>query len=265
MRNQQKDEAKTADAEIRAALFRQIDERKAALDAARPLDPFEVKQLQQYFKIGLTYSSNAIEGNSLTLVETKIVVEDGITIGGKSMRDHLEAIGHADAYERMLELAKTRAIREQHIRELHKLFYFRIDSKEAGEYRQKQVFLTGSEFVPPRPNRVPGLMQKLFRKIKKERQARHPVSFAAWLHFELTTVHPFIDGNGRTARLAMNLALIQDGFPVVSVPPIRRNDYVYSLQRENLGRVERYENSFEALIADLTLSSLSEYLRLIQP
>lgn len=252
------------DEEIRAALFRKIDERKAALDSVRPLDAFEVKQLQEYFKIGLTYTSNALEGNSLTLVETKIVIEDGITIGGKPLRDHLEAVGHAEAYDHLLALARSRTIREEDICELHRLFYFRIDQPQAGAYRQQQVYLSGSEFVPPPPNRVPGLMKKLFRKLEKERPSRHPVSLAAWLHFELATIHPFIDGNGRTARLAMNLALIQDGFPIVIVPPIRRNDYIFSLQRENLGRVERYEDSFEALIADLTLSSLSEFSRLIQ-
>ncbi len=252
------------DEEIRAALFRKIDERKAALDVLRPLDPFEVKQLQEYFKIELTYTSNAIEGNSLDLIETKIVIEDGITIGGRSVRDHLEAIGHADAYDYLLELAQKQTILEEDILELHRLFYLRIDPADAGKYRQKQVYLTGSDFTPPTPAKVPGLMQKLFRKVEKMRRERHPVAFAAWLHLELVTVHPFIDGNGRTSRLAMNLALLQSGYPVVSIPPIRRNDYIRALQREQVRRVKQYEDSFEALIADLTLSSLSDYLRLVQ-
>ena len=267
MSNRQTDKAgkaDVADAEMRAALFRQIGERKAALDAARPLDPFEVKQLQQYFKIGLTYSSNALEGNTLDLIETKIVIEDGLTIGGKPVRDHLEALGHADAYDHLLALAQRENLREEDIRELHRLFYFRIDQAQAGVYRQQQVFLSGSEFVPPAASEVPKRMRKLFDKIERERTARHPVAFAAWLHFEFVTIHPFIDGNGRTARLAMNLALLQSGYPIVIIPPIRRADYIRALQREQTKHVVKFEDSFEALIADLTLSSLSEYLRLIQ-
>ncbi|MEP7338801.1 MAG: Fic family protein [Acidobacteriota bacterium] len=217
------------DNEIRSALFRQIDERKAALDAAHPLDPFEVKQLQQYFKVGLTYSSNALEGNTLDLIETKIVIEDGLTIGGKPVRDHLEALGHADAYDHLLVLAKGKLIREEDVRELHRLFYFRIDQAQAGVYRGQQVYLSGSEFVPPRASEVPNLMRKLFDKIERERTAQHPVAFAAWLHFELVTIHPFIDGNGRTARLAMNLALLQSGYPILIIPPIRRGDYIRTL------------------------------------
>ncbi len=262
MSNQHKD---LPDAEIRSALFRQIDERKAALDGMRPLDPFEAKQLQQYFKIGLTYSSNALEGNTLDLIETKIVIEDGLTIGGKPMRDHLEALGHADAYDHLLMLALGKMIREEDVRELHRLFYFRIDQTQAGVYRQQQVYLSGSEFVPPRASEVPKRMQKLFGKIDRERAGQHPVSFAAWLHFELATVHSFIDGNGRTARLVMNLALLQSGYPIVIIPPIRRAYYIRALQREQTKHAARFEESFEALIADLTLSSLSEYLRLIQP
>ncbi|MDX2032864.1 MAG: Fic family protein [Blastocatellia bacterium] len=244
--------------------FDRIDRLKAELDGLRPLPAEESRQLRDYFRVGLTYSSNAIEGNSLDLVETRIVIEEGITIGGKPVRDHLEAIGHAAAYDHLLALAEKPAIREQDARELHRLFYARIDPAEAGRYRRSQVYLAGSEYLPPAADRVPGKMRTLFRGLAKRRRERHPVSFAAWLHYELVSIHPFIDGNGRTARLAMNLALLQAGYPVVSIPPVRRGDYLRALQREQLGRLEQFEDSFEALIADLTQSSLHEYLRLIR-
>lgn len=244
--------------------YDQIDRLKAEMDELRPLPAEELRQLREYFKIGLTYSSNALEGNSLDLVETRIVIEEGIAIGGKSVRDHLEAIGHSDAYDYLMELSGKETIREQDILELHRLFYARIDSGEAGKYRRSQVYLSGSEFLPPGPDRVPGRMRSLFRGIGKRRRELHPVAFAAGLHFELVSIHPFIDGNGRTARLAMNLALLQSGYPIVSIPPVRRGDYLRALQREQMGRLERHEDSFEALIADLTLSSLHEYLRLIK-
>ncbi len=244
--------------------FAPIDRLRAELNGLRPLPAEEARQLRDYFRVGLTYSSNALEGNSLDLIETRIVIEEGITIGGKPVRDHLEAIGHAEAYDHLLTLAEKNALREADLRELHRLFFARIDPAEAGQYRRIQVYLSGSEFLPPAPDRVPGRMRALFRGLAKQRRERHPVGFAAWLHYELVSTHPFIDGNGRTARLAMNLALLQAGYPVVSIPPVRRGEYLRALEREQTGRLERYEDSFEALIADLTQSSLHEYLRLVR-
>lgn len=113
-------------------ILKKIDSIKAIIDAYRPLDSHMVKQLREYFRIGMTYSSNALEGNSLTETETKIVIEDGITIGGKPFKDHLEALGHSEAYDLLFRLAKHKDITEANVKELHRLFYYRISEDQAG-------------------------------------------------------------------------------------------------------------------------------------
>jgi Fic family protein len=223
-----------------------------------------LQRLREYYRVGLTWSSNALEGNSLTLIETKVIVEDGLTVAGKPMREVLEATGHAAAFDRMMQLVQGKEIAEETIRELHRLFYAGIDAAQAGEYRQQQVFIAGSEHKPPSPLQVPKKMTALFRQLPKMRRQLHCVSFAAWLHLRLVSIHPFIDGNGRTARLAMNLALIQDGYPVTIIPPIRRMEYIRALEREHLKRVKRPEDSFEHFIAECAEQALIEYLRLFE-
>jgi Fic family protein len=245
-------------------LLNRIDSVKTKLDSARPLSASELSQLREYYKIGLTYTSNALEGNSLTEIETKVVIEDGLTVGGKPLRDHLEAAGHAEAYDRMIQMAQGKAITEEDILTLHRLFYRRLDAEQAGAYRNQQAWISGSEFVPPAPGKVPTLMRKQFKKLQKVRRETHGVSFAAWLHLELVTIHPFVDGNGRVARLAMNLALLQDGYSVTVIPPLRRLDYLSALQREQTGRVkEDRSDSFEFFIADCVLDALADYTRML--
>lgn len=124
----------------------------------RPLKGQSLKQLQEYFRIGLTWSSNALEGNSLTETETKVVIEDGITIGGKPLRDHFEAIGHAEAFDYLQKLANRKEITERDILKLHKLFYYRIDEANAGHYRKQNIIFTGTDFVFPAPSELKGLM-----------------------------------------------------------------------------------------------------------
>ena len=120
------------------SVFQKIDALKAKIDGHRPIDAYMLKQVREYFRIGMTYSSNALEGNSLTETETKIVIEDGITIGGKPVKDHLEALGHSEAYDLLFRLAKGRDITEANVKELHRLFYYRIDAKQAGKYRKQR-------------------------------------------------------------------------------------------------------------------------------
>jgi Fic/DOC family len=145
--------------------LKRIDELKARIDQFRPLDKPLLKQIREYFRIGLTYSSNALEGNSLTETETKVIIEDGITIGGKPLKDHYEAIGHSEAYDMLYRLARNKAISEKHIKDLHRIFFFRIDPKNAGKYRKERVIITGSEFLPPSPDKVPALMKSLDQEI----------------------------------------------------------------------------------------------------
>ncbi|MBI1760095.1 MAG: Fic family protein [Acidobacteria bacterium] len=247
-----------------AKLLKEIDLLQARLQRARPLQPGEVAQLRDYFRVGLTYTSNALEGNSLTEIETKVVIEDGLTVSGKPLREHLEAVGHAAAYDRMRDLAHGVEIGEADVRELHRLFYRQLDESQAGVYRQQQVWISGSEFKLPTPRQVPKLMHRLFERAPKQRARRHPVVFAAWLHLQLVTIHPFIDGNGRTARLALNLSLLQDDYPLALIPPLRRVEYLQVLEREHMKRVSAdRSDSFEYFIADCLLNSMHDYRRLL--
>ncbi|PLY01752.1 MAG: cell filamentation protein Fic [Desulfuromonas sp.] len=240
--------------------LKQVDALQEQINQLRPLDRDALLQLRAYYRIGLTYSSNALEGNTLTESETKVVLEDGITVSGKPLRDHLEAIGHSEALNRVYELAQSQSIAEKDILDLHRLFYYRIDADNAGRYRSKPVIITGTTFVPPSPSKVPAEMKAFVAQIPQQRDALHPVLFAAWLHIRLATIHPFIDGNGRAARLLMNLALMQAGYPVTIIPPLVRGDYIAALQASNRG-----DNvPFNILLTNMVWEAQREYLRLIQ-
>lgn len=237
-----------------------VDEYKTKIDSFRPLSMNILEQLKAYYKVSLTYTSNAIEGNSLTLTETKIIIEDGITIGGKPMREHLEVLGHSDAYDLLYELASNREITEKEILQLHHLFYKNINEKKAGVYRDCNVIITGSEFELPKYTEVPKLMKEFSEKISKMKKQYHPVEFAARLHEGLVTIHPFVDGNGRAARLLMNLALLQSGYNITIIPPVVRNDYIGTLQE---AQINNNKEPFVNFISEMVLESQKDYLRLI--
>ena len=241
-------------------VLKKIDVLKAKIDAHRPLDAHMLKQVREYFRIGMAYSSNALEGNSLTETETKIVIEDGMTIGGKPVRDHLEALGHSEAYDLLFRLAKRQDITEANVKELHRLFYYRIDAKRAGKYRGKRVIITGTDFIPPGPERIPDLVRSFIAGLPEARAKYHPVEFAAVIHKQIVTIHPFSDGNGRVARLLMNLALIQAGYPLAIIPPILRRDYLGALNKIHKGD----EGPFISFIAGVCYESAKEYLRLLE-
>ncbi len=236
-----------------------IDELKEQIDNLRPLKKEEVKQLRQYYKIGLTYSSNALEGNTLTETETKVLLEDGLTTGGKPMKFHLEAEGHSDAFDFIYDIINNKDIEEKDILKLHNLFYYRIDTKNAGKYRDCKVFISGSKFIPPTPNEIPEKMEQFFKEMRSSQTEQHPVVAAALAHKEFVTIHPFIDGNGRTGRLLMNLMLIKQGYPIVIIPPILRNDYINALQLSNDGN----DKPFIDLILNATIEALKDYLRMM--
>jgi Fic family protein len=239
-----------------------IDKIKKQIDAFRPIPANILKQLKQYFRIGLTYSSNAIEGNSLTETETKIVLEDGITIGGRSLHDHLEALGHSDAYDLLFKLTKKTTFTEKDILALHKLFYFRIDPQNAGKYRKEQVYITGTEFIPPIHSKVPVLMKKFIESFESWQKKYHPVELAATVHQELVTIHPFVDGNGRCARLLMNLIFLQNGYAVTIIPPILRTQYINALKKSQAKKAD--PKPFINFITEMAYESQKEYLRLLK-
>jgi Fic family protein len=173
----------------------EIDELKKKIDSYRPLAPEFVKQIQNYYKIGLTYSSNALEGNTLDLAETKVVIEDGLTINGKPMKDHLETLGHVEAFNELLKLAKSDAITEDNIKTLHKLFYIKINSENAGTYRKTPVIVTGADVDFPLPQELDKKMQEFISQLGKMKQNTHPVEYSAMAHALFVNIHPFVDGN----------------------------------------------------------------------
>ena len=245
------------------ALLKRIDEIRAWINKRRPLAPGEIKELDAYFRIGTTYSSNALEGNTLTLTETKVLLEDGLTAGGKPLRDCYEAIGHAKAYDFMLEAARSSpfVFSEDMIKQLHKLFYKGIDPDNAGVYRSIQVFITGTEYIPPEPDAVPTLIKGLTDTLNNEWYNMHPVMLAAYAHRRLVDIHPFIDGNGRTARLLMNLILVNKGYQIITIPPVLRHEYITALmaaQRE----INPSDEAFKLLIAECELEAQKDFCRM---
>ena len=238
----------------------ETDKLKSQIDSFRPLGLDILKQIREYYKIGLTYSSNALEGNTLDLAETKVVIEDGLTINGKPMRDHLETLGHAEAYNKLHELAESNCITEDDIKCLHKIFYTKIDIENAGIYRQKSVIVTGADVSFPKPEEINQKMQEFIVELHQIKQSSHPVEYAAMVHALFVNIHPFIDGNGRVARLLMNLALLQSGYNITIIPPIARADYIRALQETNRKKYEPFIN----FISEMVLESQKEYLRIIE-
>ncbi|MBS0615597.1 MAG: Fic family protein [Verrucomicrobia bacterium] len=242
---------------MQADIFKEIDALQSEINTYRPLNSDLFKQIKEYYKVGLTFSSNALEGNTLTESETKIVLEEGIAIGGKPLKDHFEAIGHAEAYDFLYTLIHDKTVQEKDLKHLHQLFYFRIDEKNAGKYRASKAFITGSKYPLPKPDELPQLMKDLIPHIESFRKKHHPVKAAALAHKEFIFVHPFIDGNGRTARLLMNLILLQEGYNLAIIPPILRREYIDSLEEAHVS-----DQNFIHFIARMVRETQKDYLRL---
>ncbi|MFH1540698.1 MAG: Fic family protein [Elusimicrobiota bacterium] len=240
--------------------IKDIDSLQEEINKYRPLNKLQIKQLKEYYRIGFTYSSNALEGNSLTETETKVVIEEGITISGKPLKDHLEAIGHSEAYDCIYKLSERDTIVEKDILSLHKLFCYRIDKENAGKYRKVAVYIQGSDIKLPPPSKVVSLVEDLINKMSEWKKKYHPVEFSAIIHKELVRIHPFIDGNGRTARLLMNLSLLQNGYEIIVIPPILRSDYLNSLQQCD----KCNDVPFINLITSMEYESQRDYLRLLE-
>jgi Fic family protein len=240
-------------------IFLEIDQLQREINSLRPLEAPLLKQIKEYYRVGLTYSSNAIEGNSLTESETKIVLEEGITIGGKPLKDHYEAVGHGEAYDFLYSLVKDKTIQEEDIKNLHRIFYKRIDETNAGVYRNVRAIITGSKYPLPPPERIPELMKKFMGGLQKGREGFHPVESAARAHKEFVFIHPFVDGNGRMARLLMNLILMRDGFNIAIITPVMRGEYIASLEKAHTD-----DSVFIELIARMVMETQKDYLRLFK-
>ncbi len=242
-------------------LFERINQKKARLDAARPLPKYTLKSLQEKLFLEWTYNSNAIEGNTLTINETKVVLE-GITIGGKTLREHLEVINHRDAIAYVEEIVqKKESFSEWQIKNLHRLVLKGIDDTYAGVYRQEQVFISGAKHVPPAHYVIQEKMEQMMNWYHKESVHLHPIERGAMLHAIFVGIHPFIDGNDRTARLLLNLELMKDGFPPVIIKVENRLAYYEALDQAHTTEdysdfIELVEREVEDSL-DLYLSALS--------
>lgn len=240
-----------------ANIFQEIDTLQDQINKSRPLDKNLLNQIKEYYRIGLTYSTNALEGNTLTESETKVVLEDGLTIGGKPLKDHLEAIGHSKSYDLMYKLASNNAISEDEIKELHKLFFYQINKEDAGKYRNVKAIITGSKYPLPSPEKIEPLMKAFIESLNKIREDNHTVKAAALAHKEFVFIHPFVDGNGRVARLLMNLILLQGGYNIAIIPPVLRSQYIQSLENAHTDNTD-----FVNLVAQCVKETQKDYLRL---
>lgn len=242
-------------------MFEEIDRKKALLDTKRPLPKYTLMSLREKLLLEWTYHSNAIEGNTLTLHETKVVLE-GITIGGKTMREHLEVINHRDAITYVEEIVQSKEpLSEWQIKNLHRLILKGINDEYAGIYRDQQVFISGAKHKPPAPYQIKEEMEKLMNWYEHETKQMHPVTRGAMLHAIFVGIHPFIDGNGRTSRLLLNLELMKYGFPPIIIKVENRLNYYEALDKSHI-KLD-YED-FIRIVAKEVEDSIDLYLSAIE-
>lgn len=242
----------------------QLDDLKRCLDSFRPLNAAQLERLQAAWDTEYTYESNRIEGNTLTLSETSLVINEGITVAGKTLDEHLEAINHKEAVGYLRELVSgEQEVSEWAIKSLHELILKNgKNHDDRGRYRSVPVSITGTAYVPPQPWQVPELMEDLVRHYQEKKARLHPVELAADIHAELVGVHPFIDGNGRTSRLVMNLVLLRAGFPIANISGDRatRLDYYDAL---NASHIDHDDGPFRVLVAKYVRDGLFRYLAMV--
>jgi Fic family protein len=241
-----------------------IERKLGELNRLRPLPGVAVKKLQEQIQLEMTYNSNAIEGNSLTLKETAFVINEGITIKGKPLADHLEAKNHKEAlvylYD-LVEKGKRHSISEVLIRSIHQLIVQETDKEWAGRYRNSNVYIAGAVHTPPDAMAVVNEMQKLINWVKGNRNRLYVIELATQFHHKLVQIHPFFDGNGRTARLMMNILLMQEGYPLVIILKNDRKKYYRALEAADKGSYKK----LTLLIASAVMRSLDIYLKTLTP
>ncbi len=239
--------------------FDEVDYLKKELDNKRTIPKDTFRTIQEKINLEWTYNSNGIEGNTLTLKETQVVLE-GITVGGKSIKEHLEAINHEQAILFLNDLVKDdNPITEWNIKSIHSLILKEIDNENAGRYRSENVTIKGATHIPPDFVKVPELMERLILNYKNWNKY-HPIIQATLLHGELVKIHPFVDGNGRTSRLIMNLDLMKHGFKTVIIKKENRLQYYEVLDKAH---ITKDYTDFVKLINGLEVEMLRKYLELL--
>ncbi len=228
---------------LEARLLIRLDQKKHDLDALRPLPTAALRRLQEQLTLEWIYNSNAIEGNTLTLQETRLILETGLTIGGKSLREHFEVTNHRTAIAYVEALVQEQEpVSAFHVRQIHRLVMAQIDDEAAGVYRQLPVRIAGATHTPPVAWEVERLMTEWSDWLACAAQELHPVARAALAHHRLVAIHPFLDGNGRTARLVMNLLLLRDGYPPTVILKLNRGQYYRVLAQADAGRMAPFVN-----------------------
>lgn len=223
----------------------------------RPFTGKTLQMIKDFYRIDTTWSSSALEGNSLTISETKLLIEEGITANGKPFKDALEIYGHSEAYDYMFTLIGNKMLSIDDICHFHQLLMYRETGETAGQYKTDENIITGSNYTTIAAIHVPDEMKKLENWMCTNRTKMHPIQFAAEVHRKLVYIHPFPDGNGRTARLAMNCILIQNGYLPCVISPAIKLDYINSLEA---GRGGDY-NAFLSFIAEAETETQKDFIR----
>jgi Fic family protein len=236
-----------------------IVEKKKRLDARRPLPASVVRRVQQEMEVSYVFNSNAIEGNTIKLRETQMILERGLTIEGKSLREHLEVKNHPKAIDYIERITK-RDLREQDILVLHQIIMKEIDD-EAGRFRTTEIRIAGADFIPPPAYEVPHLMKELVDWYNRNPDELRPIELSAILHHQFVWIHPYHDGNGRVARLVMNLALLRFGYPIAVILNVDRAKYYETLKKADRGD----KAQFVGFVAAAVEVSLDLYLRSLEP
>lgn len=220
-----------------------LSQKLETLNALRPLSAEAVASISAAWDTNMVYESNCIEGNSLTLRETDLVLSKGLTVSGKPLKDHIEAVNLEKAWEHVKQLAQSAAaLTESDLLTIHRMVLTGVEEQHAGYYRSGTVRISGSSLVPPNPMKVPDLMEQLFTELQ---HISDPLTRAATLHHGIARIHPFVDGNGRTARLAMNFILLAAGFPPVSISPADRIPYYDALEAADQGNFSTFQSFLE--------------------
>ncbi len=242
---------------VDSRLYSRIEAKKRDLDNLRPLPKSVLERLRRQFAIELAYNSNGIEGNSLTLNETRLVIEEGITIKGKPLREHFEAINHQKAFELLEKFVKDKGpISERSILDIHQVILSGIDDTYAGRYRNINVRILGAVKSPPRFEKVAKFMAEYVEYINSNPDKLNPLEMTAYIHHRLVEIHPFSDGNGRCARLITNLYLMRHGYPIAMVLKVDRGKYYDRLRKADRGEMKPFAN----FIASNVERSLDLYL-----
>lgn len=243
-------------------MLNDITEAQRVINDKRPFDKDQLPQLKKFYKVESTWSSNALEGNTISLGETQLILESGITIHGHTLKEINECAGHGEAFDFMFSLVNQDGISEEDIKKMHYLFARNIkDIPFPGEYRDKSktyVYITGSNYSCPDYDKVPELMQDLIDWAKEVKDEIHPVELAAEFHRRFVYIHPFPDGNGRVARLSMNMLLLQNQYMPILISPTQKKTYIKKLED---GRA--FPTDFDAFIAKQEIKQQIRFMKFL--